>query len=122
MWGMSNVRILDFYLFSINIEIDLTHCSILLVGGKKTPTVNTLGRGNVVHHFLKLLNLAIDIDHRSPDAISAHEGGTPQPSPPPMHGDHPLIGATPLTPLQIISCGATPPMDPILGEARRVPR
>jgi hypothetical protein len=33
-------------------------------------TVDVLGRRSIVHCFLKLLNLAIDMDHRSPDGFS----------------------------------------------------
>jgi hypothetical protein len=95
---------------------DPTHCSILLAGGKNTDSWH-VGRGSDVGCFLKLVNLAIDMDHRSLNGVFSLKGRAPQPFSPLMHGSLPLIGAPPLAPLRIPSCGATPPMDPVHGEA-----
>jgi hypothetical protein len=57
---------------------DPTHCSILLAGGKNTDSWH-VGRGSDVRCFLKLVNLAIDMDHQSLNGVFSHKGGPPQP-------------------------------------------
>jgi hypothetical protein len=52
---------------------------------------------SVVHCFLMILNLAIDMDHRSPDRVFACEGGTPQLPPTLTHAGRLLIGVLPIT-------------------------
>jgi hypothetical protein len=48
---------------------------------------------------LKILNIAIDMGHRSPDRVSFCEGGTPQLSPTLTHGGLLLIGVPLVTQL-----------------------
>jgi hypothetical protein len=88
----------------------------------KTPTVGVLGRGSIVRCFLKLLNLAINMDHQSLDEFFLLERGAAQSFLPLMHWNLPLIGVPPLALLRIPPCEATSLVDSIQGEVDRVPR
>jgi hypothetical protein len=76
---------------------DSAHCWILLVRGYKHEQLAHQEGASVVHCFLMILNLAIDMDHRSPNRVFACEGGTPQLPPTLTHAGRLLIGVLPIT-------------------------